>query len=290
MPLVQPPNAAAAPSWASDLLAALSAPQSSNNVLKLEGWNACEGNGPGQSGLPINNPFNTTLGGYGGVSVNSAGVKAYPSWQDGLTATVQTLKATRYNGIVSNLQSDGDPSQFASAVGGSGWGTNGACIARSIGQPYTGPSAPGNGGNPAAAAAGGSNFDPSKPVWQINLPLLGSVTLVNAGQARTIKAFSLIGAGALVMVAGGAVVLGAGLGKVTPVGRVAQTVLRAPTGRRGASQRQPAAAPAEEDVESVRRLPPDEGDELFEQTRGSGRANRTGYRRLETSDMQRRTA
>lgn len=120
--------------WQTDILSALSAPTTANNVSKMTAWNACEGNKTGGSGLPINNPFNTTLSYGGGVSVNSAGVKAYPSWQTGVQATVNTLASGRYSGVVTNLRNDGTGTQFAAAVGNSGWGTSGSCIAGALGK------------------------------------------------------------------------------------------------------------------------------------------------------------
>jgi hypothetical protein len=115
--------------WIGGILSSLGAPGSANNISKLNAWNACEGNLAGHSGTGINNPFNTTLNYGGGVSVNSAGVKSYPTMTIGIQATVQTLQASRYAAIVSNLKNDGSFSAFAAAVGSSGWGTSGSCIA-----------------------------------------------------------------------------------------------------------------------------------------------------------------
>jgi hypothetical protein len=120
--------------WISGILQGLNAPVSNNNINKLNAWNACEGNLSGHSGLGINNPFNTTLDFGGGTSVNSAGVKSYPTLTIGIQATVQTLQSARYQAIVSNLQSDGDFGTFAAAVGASPWGTSGTCIAGSGSQ------------------------------------------------------------------------------------------------------------------------------------------------------------
>jgi len=119
--------------WLNSVLQGLNAPTSFNNQNKLSAWNACEGNLQGHSGMGINNPFNTTLNCCGGISVpgNSAGVKSYPTLTAGIQATVQTLQSPRYKAIVSNLVNDGTFQAFANAVGSSGWGTSGSCIARS---------------------------------------------------------------------------------------------------------------------------------------------------------------
>lgn len=120
--------------WANDILSKFGAPQTQNNLQKLAAWNACEGNLNGQSGLGINNPFNTTLSCCGALrSVNSAGVKYYPSISAGVDATVQTLQSPRYSLVVANLRGDGSASTFATAVGSSGWGTSGSCIAKQMG-------------------------------------------------------------------------------------------------------------------------------------------------------------
>jgi len=116
--------------WITAILTGLGAPNTANNQAKLNAWNACEGNLGGHSGLGINNPFNTTLNCCGALgSVNSAGVKSYPSLTAGISATLQTLQSGgHYAAIVQNLKSDGSKSAFAAAVGSSPWGTSGSCI------------------------------------------------------------------------------------------------------------------------------------------------------------------
>jgi Lysozyme like domain len=142
--------------WETDILGGLSAPATQNNVAKLDAWNKCEGNAAGASGLPINNPFNTTLVYGGGTSVNSAGVKSYPNWNTGLQATLITLRSSSYTGIVTNLRQDGTQSQFASAVGNSPWGTSGSCIASVMGTTTSGQS-PGGTGAPSGVSVGPGN-------------------------------------------------------------------------------------------------------------------------------------
>jgi Lysozyme like domain len=131
--------------WETDVLTAINAPTSANNIAKVNAWNACEGNNPlpQGSGIPINNPFNTTLNCCGGVNFgNSAGVKAYPSWSAGVQATAQTLQAGRYVQVVSNLQSDGSIQAFQSALNSSGWagaGGYGNCIVSRAGPTSASP-------------------------------------------------------------------------------------------------------------------------------------------------------
>lgn len=143
--------------WETDILGGLNAPATANNIGKLDAWNRCEGNAAGLSGLPINNPFNTTLVYGGGTTVNSAGVKAYPSWSVGLQATLITLQSVSYRGIVTNLQQDGAGAQFANAVGNSPWGTSGSCIASVLGTTTSGLSPGGGTGLPNGVSVGPGN-------------------------------------------------------------------------------------------------------------------------------------
>jgi phage protein U len=151
-------------SWETDILQGLKAPTSANNISKLDAWNRCEGNEAGRSGLPINNPFNTTLNYGGGINVNSAGVKAYSSWSIGLQATLITLQSSLYAQIVNNLRQDGPFQAFAGTVGASPWGTSGTCIA-SV-SPNAGPA-----GQPSSASStvqGGSvnyNYAQLEGIW-----------------------------------------------------------------------------------------------------------------------------
>jgi len=69
------------------------------------------------------NPLNTTLSKPGAGNTGSQGnIKVYTSWAQGIEATVDTLKAPAYKGIVSALQS-GSGAAFEAAVNASPWGT-----------------------------------------------------------------------------------------------------------------------------------------------------------------------
>lgn len=102
--------------WRGLLLEALSAPLSQVNVDALQWWADSEG-------MPSweNNWLATTIGGYGGYPVNSAGVKAYPTVQDGVDATAATLRGGAYSGVVTNLQYGNSLSDIWSAVNASPW-------------------------------------------------------------------------------------------------------------------------------------------------------------------------
>jgi len=125
--------------WAGGILSGINAQCTGNNMAKMIAWNACEGNLAGHSGLGINNPFNITADSYqqathGTGAVNSAGVQNFSTITAGVAGTVAKLNEPFASAIKSNLVNDGSFKAFASAVGSSGWGTSGTCIA---GQPST---------------------------------------------------------------------------------------------------------------------------------------------------------
>lgn len=102
--------------WRALLLGALSAPVTDINLEALEWWAESEG-------MPAweNNWLATTIDGYGGYPVNSAGVKAYPTVQDGVDATAATLQFSAYADVVRGLQQGNSLSTIWLAVNGSPW-------------------------------------------------------------------------------------------------------------------------------------------------------------------------
>lgn len=86
--------------WAKAFLSAIGAPQTTANINSVVAWEAREGGG-GQ-----NNPLNTTLGGFGSTgSINSAGVKNYPTAADGVQANAATITGGNYGDILLALRS-----------------------------------------------------------------------------------------------------------------------------------------------------------------------------------------
>jgi len=115
--------------WESQILRALGAPTSANNINTLDTWVQAEG------GYAANNPFNTTVqSGYSGdtwyntfYDKNGGGpyhVLNFGSWQAGLTATVNTLNQGNFSSIKSALVQDVPTSQIGSIITSSGWGTS----------------------------------------------------------------------------------------------------------------------------------------------------------------------
>ena len=108
------------------VLKGLGAPVTDENMKFLYAWRQAEG------GKARNNPFNTTQSKPGssfynclkkGISGCKAGVRNYASSQDGIDATIKTLKNGRYQNIINSLKSGNSAEQSALALKSSPWGT-----------------------------------------------------------------------------------------------------------------------------------------------------------------------
>jgi hypothetical protein len=116
--------------FAGDVLRRIGAPVSAANIRRLRAWARAEG------GRATYNPFNTTQKEPGAVSINSVGVKSYPSMAVGEQATVTTLTNGRYGPILAALRNpDSTDQQFASAIQNSPWGTSGKLVAKILNAP-----------------------------------------------------------------------------------------------------------------------------------------------------------
>lgn len=154
-------------SWAAALLQRLGIPQSPGAIRSLVGWERAEGGHWNNSARY--NPLNTTQNAPGAGNTGTQGnIKVYQSWDQGLNATVKTLRNGNYGGILHALKA-GDPNAVASAIGSSPWGTNGGLVSRVISgthattaQPFTTSSSSGTG-------TGGSGQPPG-----VSLPTPGA--------------------------------------------------------------------------------------------------------------------
>lgn len=99
------------------LLESLGAPVSDENMKFMYAWRQAEGNGGKY------NPFNTTWNMPGSTTMNSAGVRNYASLEDGMVATIKTLKNGYYNCIVNGLKDDIGASNIARCESLKTWGT-----------------------------------------------------------------------------------------------------------------------------------------------------------------------
>lgn len=102
--------------WRGLVLEGISAPLSELNVDALQWWADSEG-------MPLseNNWLATTLDGYGGYVVNSAGVKAYPSVPAGASATVATLLGGAYRNVVTAFQDGNSLVDIWQTINSSPW-------------------------------------------------------------------------------------------------------------------------------------------------------------------------
>lgn len=99
------------------LLTELGAPVTSENLKYLYAWRQAEGKGGRY------NPFNTTWKRPGSTKMNSHGVQHYASLEDGMVATLKTLRNGYYDCIVNGLKNDIGASEIAKCPSLKTWGT-----------------------------------------------------------------------------------------------------------------------------------------------------------------------
>lgn len=118
------------------LLQRLRIPVSAGAVKALVGWQNAEG-GHWHNQARFN-PLNTTQPAAGAGNTGSQGnIKVYRNWNQGLDATVQTLRNGRYGGILNALRA-GNPGRVAGAIGSSPWGTSAGLVSRTISGAHAG--------------------------------------------------------------------------------------------------------------------------------------------------------
>ncbi|HEY3833247.1 MAG TPA: hypothetical protein VGO03_13205 [Acidimicrobiia bacterium] len=118
---------AARTQFANDVLSALGAPQTAQNVQAIVAWAQAEGT------KAANNPLATTESAPGATSFNSVGVKNYPTYAEGVQATVATLTNGRYSNILAALADGSSAQNVAQAIAHSPWGT-GTGVIRALQQ------------------------------------------------------------------------------------------------------------------------------------------------------------
>jgi peptidoglycan hydrolase CwlO-like protein len=103
--------------WASSFLTALGAPTSRNNLIAVVAWEAAEGT------LATWNPLATTYYIPGATVYNGSGVKNYQSKEQGIEASVLTLKRPGhgYEAIVASLKAGAESMDTARAINRSDW-------------------------------------------------------------------------------------------------------------------------------------------------------------------------
>jgi hypothetical protein len=114
--------------WATEFLKELGAPVTMANLHALVSWIQAEG------GDASWNPLNTTLDADGATEYNWVGVKNYPDFATGITATVETLNygadhnLYEYKPIRHNLMASRRAGLTLRAVEASTWGTGGLAL------------------------------------------------------------------------------------------------------------------------------------------------------------------
>jgi hypothetical protein len=198
--------------FADALLGGLGAPVNATTQSEVLAWETAEGGN--WNNTAHYNPLNTSLPETGSVNYQTGqpgpGVQAYTSWNQGVSATLQTLLDTHgegYSTVVSDLRDSAPPAQFASDLGASGWdaghyagssGVPGSAILSDMGQ------TPAMGGS---AQLTGLNFNP--------FDFFGVPSVVGGSVAGPIMSFI---ARALLVVAGLAMIV---VGAVKMTGRQA---------------------------------------------------------------------
>lgn len=104
--------------WARQLLIETHSPLTDKNMVAMLAWLGGEGT------TAKNNPLGTTRSGFGGTEFNTTGVKNYPTFANGIRATVATLNLTYYADIRAALKKGDNIQHVVAAVIASPWGTH----------------------------------------------------------------------------------------------------------------------------------------------------------------------
>lgn len=156
------------------LLSALNITPTPQNIQNLLFWERAEGGAGPQWGTTTNkanyNPLNASQPETGSTD-SGRGIQSYTSWQQGLQATVTTLKNGLYDSILQALQNNASLSSFEQTVASSPWGTQIGSFPSSLSGLYSYTPVP-------------SNSSQSSPPNQKNNPTAGSNGLFgNIGNA-----------------------------------------------------------------------------------------------------------
>lgn len=116
--------------WANAVLKGLGIKANPENRRAMVGWARAEG-GHWNNDAKYN-PLNTTQPMPGAGNTGTQGnIKVYRSWQQGVKATVKTLKNGYYGPILAALKG-GSAEDVAAAIGKTPWGTGGGLVQRTI--------------------------------------------------------------------------------------------------------------------------------------------------------------
>lgn len=110
-------SASARRQFATDLLRQLGLPQTSENMRAMTAWQQAEGTSASF------NPLATTRHAPGATDINEVGVKNFVSYEQGLRATIDTLRNGLYGNILAALRDGTSARRVAQAIADSPWGT-----------------------------------------------------------------------------------------------------------------------------------------------------------------------
>lgn len=99
-------------------------------LIFCQAWQTTEGGGA------KHNPFNTTEPMPGSTKYNSVGVQNYLNRDQGVTATVNTLKQKQYANLLTAMRSNADPYYLAVMIGIGPWGTNTLLFVKVLAENY----------------------------------------------------------------------------------------------------------------------------------------------------------
>lgn len=103
--------------WAKDFLTAGGYPTTEANIRAIKAWQQAEGT------TAAHNPLATTQSATGATDFNHIGVKNYTNYNQGIDATLHTVKQQNFKGISDALMAGNDPYAVGSAIANSNWGT-----------------------------------------------------------------------------------------------------------------------------------------------------------------------
>lgn len=158
--------------WAGELLRILGYPTTGENHAAIVAWALAEGGH--NKNTAAWNPLNTSKSWPGAVTINSHGVKAYPSRDVGLAATAATIRLSYYTAVVAAFRSNAGAPAIAEALWNGGrnprWGTDRALMLACIPGARSQVTAHGITG---VGSTGGTGGTPTTPPVAAGGPLAG---------------------------------------------------------------------------------------------------------------------
>lgn len=190
------------------LLAQLGITSTPGAVQAIIAWAHAEGGN--WNNTATFNPLNTTQAESGSHGINSVNVQAYTSWEQGLAATVATLKNGRYGDILANLAT-GNAQQIASSASLNTWGTGNFTKDLAGATPGPAPADLPQGTTPdvSATAAGNTAFTVPKDGAVFNVAGIGPVMVYDLGNG--LKVYFSFGSTNVQQLMGQQYVLGSGM-------------------------------------------------------------------------------